>query len=189
MVSVYLEPDPFASSIIPQSNHFSCWVPILPTYRSGTAIAIWFGVVILIMAAEKAFPRTGDDGSRISILSSAPGANLPVGGDGQGGIGGGGARLADLDFAELAEETFGRYGATSVNVSIVIGNFGDVCSYVVLVGSLASSLLDEWFGGDENTDDDSGDSAWWSSFSVVTPIMVALFVFPPCLIRHFSNLR
>lgn len=124
-------------------------------------------MVILVKTAEEAFPTIGDTSN--------------------------GARereqLRDLDFAELAQETMGRGGRVVVNASIVAGNFGDVCSYVLLVGSLTGSLLQEWFGGGEDVDDYSGDDSWWSSFSVVTPIMVAVFVLPPCLVRHFSNLR
>ena len=79
-------------------------------------------------------------------------------------------------------ETIGPLGAKSVDAFIVINNFGDVCSYVILVASLTASLLFEWFGA-------SASDAWWASFSVVAPVMTVLFVFPPCLIRHFSNLR
>lgn len=120
------------------------------------AAAIWFGLVVLILAAEAAFPR-GDDGN----------------GDGDGGI------LSNLDFAELAVKSLGWYGATAVDVSIVVGNAGDVCSYVVLVGALTASLLEDLVGN----------NAAWTSFSVVTPVMVLFFVYPPCLVRHFSNLR
>ncbi|CAM9980323.1 unnamed protein product, partial [Scytosiphon promiscuus] len=91
-------------------------------------------------------------------------------------------RLDDIEFAQLARETIGPLGERSVDFFIVVNNFGDVCSYIILVGSLTGSLLLEWFG-------DSASDAWWASFSLVTPLMTVLFVFPPCLIRHFSNLR
>lgn len=125
------------------------------------------------MAAEEAYPRNAACGDGAEACPE----------------GGGRQRLADLDFARLAYVTIGPLGETSVNASVVIGNFGDVCSYVLLVGSLTGSLLEEWFGDESVTDDYSGDDAWWSSFAFVTPIMVFLFVLPPCLIRHFSNLR
>lgn len=94
----------------------------------------------------------------------------------------GGDKSGDVEFAHLALETLGPYGALSVDVAVVLQNLGDICSYVILVGSLTVSLLDEWVG-------DSESGAWWASFSAVTPVMVAVFVFPVCLIRHFSNLR
>lgn len=109
-------------------------------------------MVVMILAAEAAFPRGNNSD---------------------------GGRLRDLDFADLAAKTVGSYGAISVDVSIVVQNVGDVCSYVILLGALSSSLLEEWTGSD----------GAWTSFSVVTPVVVLLLVSPPCLIRHVSNLR
>lgn len=132
---------------------------------------------MLINASEISFPhgyaRTG------TISDNGPN-ELAEGR--RGGGGGDAGRLDDIEFAHLAGETVGPLGPLAVDVAIVLCNFGDVCSYVILVGSLTGSLLLEWFGG-------TASDVWWASFSVVTPVMAVLFVFPPCLIRHFSNLR
>lgn len=146
---------------------------------------------MLVNASELAFPRgctRGNGGVGSGALEMSEGG-AAGGGTGGGGVAldngdgvGGGGRLDDIEYAHLAKETVGPLGATSVDAFIVINNFGDVCSYVILVGSLTASLLLDWFGA-------SASDAWWASFSVVTPVMAVLFVFPPCLIRHFSNLR
>lgn len=90
--------------------------------------------------------------------------------------------LEELEFAALAKRTLGHYGGWVVDGSIVVQNFGAVCSYVVLVGSLTTSMLTEWAGAE-------GVAHWWQSFYSITPLMVLVFVLPPCLVRHFSNLR
>lgn len=80
----------------------------------------------------------------------------------------------------------GEHGEVLINASIVVQNFGAVCSYVLLIGGLTTSILVEWLG------DDASDSVilpLWTSFYFVAPLMVLLFVLPPCLVRHFSNLR
>ncbi|CAN0100820.1 unnamed protein product, partial [Ectocarpus sp. 6 AP-2014] len=145
-----------------------------------SAVAIWLGIVVLINASEISFPQ----GYARTGTSSDNGPSELAGGRGGGGGGGGGDadRLDDIEFAQLARETVGPLGPLAVDAAIVLCNFGDVCSYVILVGSLTGSLLLEWFGG-------TASDVWWASFSVVTPVMAVLFVFPPCLIRHFSNLR
>ena len=151
---------------------------------SFAALATWLGAVVMVVAAEIAFSRAhvrsenggaGNDsgGSRAVTTSSPPGEPIA-----EGSIG----RLADVDFAQLARETLGPYGSLSVDLAIVVQCFGDVASYVILIGSLTASLLKEWAGS-------AASDAWWSSFSVVAPVMVILFVLPPSLIRHLSNLR
>lgn len=90
--------------------------------------------------------------------------------------------LDDIEITYVGKATLGPHGAGLVDSFIILSNFGDICSYVFLVGSLTGSLLEEWVG-------ESASDAWWASFSFVTPVMVILCVFPPCLIRHYSNLR
>lgn len=93
--------------------------------------------------------------------------------------------LEELEFSALAKRTVGQHGGWIVDVSIIVGNFGANCSYVILVGSLTTSMLREW-GGAEGAE---GAVYWWESFYVVTPLLVLFLVLPPCLVRHFSNLR
>ena len=151
-------------------------------------MAVWLGIVVLVNASEVAFPRgytrggSGNGGATALEMSEGGGGAGGAGGVDNGDIGGSNGRLDDIEYAHLARETVGPLGAKSVDAFIVINNFGDVCSYIILVGSLTASLLLDWFGT-------SASDAWWASFSVVTPVMAVLFVFPPCLIRHFSNLR
>lgn len=98
-----------------------------------------------------------------------------------------GGSLEDLEFSVLASRTMGEHGEVLINASIVVQNFGAVCSYVLLIGGLTTSMLVEWL-----EDDASADSVilpLWTSFYFVAPLMVLLFVLPPCLVRHFSNLR
>lgn len=124
--------------------------------RYPSGAAVWLGGVVLILAAE---------------ASSANGT---------------GGSLEDLEFATLASRTLGEHGDAMVDLSIVVNNFGAVCSYVILVGSLTSSVLTEWIG-EEITN--SVSMPLWSSFYFIAPLMVLVFVLPPCLIRHLSNLR
>ena len=156
---------------------------------SFAAIATWLGAVVLVVAAEIAFSRAhvqsnnggaGDgSGEARAETSSSLVVEHPRGAIAEGSQTG---RPADVDFAQLARETLGPYGSLSVDMAIVVQCFGDVSSYVILIGSLGSSLLEEW-GGSAASD------AWWSSFTVVAPVMVFFFVLPPSFIRHLSNLR
>ncbi|CAM9872708.1 unnamed protein product, partial [Laminaria digitata] len=145
------------------------------------AFAIWLGIVVLIDASELTFPRGYTRGGGGSSGGGGSGGVEMLDHSGHGDEHGR-DRSGDVEFAHLAKETLGPYGAMSVDVAVVLQNLGDICSYVILVGSLTVSLLEEWVG-------DSASGAWWASFSVVTPVMVTAFVFPVCLIRHFSNLR
>lgn len=95
-----------------------------------------------------------------------------------------GGKLEDLEFATLASRTLGEHGDFIVGSSIVLQNFGAVCSYVLLVGGLTTSVIAEWTGLE------AGDMVpLWASFFFITPLMATLLVLPPCLVRHFSNLR
>lgn len=104
-------------------------------------------MVVLIKAAEASAPRFSKEGS-----AEEEGVNGAAT-DEQ-------AQLEDLEFATLAKRTLGRHGPLLVDGSIVVLNFGAVCSYVVLVGGLATGLLTEWSKesqvGRQNVDGDKG---------------------------------
>ena len=100
--------------------------------------------------------------------------------DGEGGDSGG-ASLDDLEYTEIARRTLGKYGAPVLDGSIVLQIAGALCSYVILIGGLVTSLIAEFTGG--------ATGVWWQSFYFVTPMTFLLFVLPVCLVRHFSNLR
>eukprot|EP00903_Cladosiphon_okamuranus_P010528 g9958.t1 len=130
--------------------------------------AIWLGMVVLIKAAEAsastlAKERGAEKGEKIAATS-------------------GRAQIEDLEFATIAKRTIGTHAPLLLDGSIVVLNFGAVCSYVVLVGGLTTALLTEWSEGSQV-------AQWWESFYIVTPLIVGFLVLPPCLIRHFSNLR
>lgn len=118
--------------------------------------AVWLGAVVLIQAAEASALESGKNG-------------------------GTGGSLEDLEYTAVAARTLGEYGPSLVDGSIVLQNFGSVCSYVILVGGLTTSIIGELSGGVTG--------AWWQSFYFVTPLIVSILVLPPCLVRHFSNLR
>lgn len=85
--------------------------------------------------------------------------------------------------SKAAPHTLGEHGNLIVNPSIVLQNVGSVCSYVLLVVGLTTSVLEEWIGLE------AGDIVHsWASFFFITPLMVALLVLPQCLVRHLSNL-
>ena len=105
---------------------------------------------------------------------------LSIGGEKEGG-GGGDTTLDDLEYTTLARRTLGKYGPSVVDGSIVLECAGSVCSYVGLIGGLVTSLIVECTG--------EATGAWWQSFYFVTPLIFLLCVLPPCLVRHFSNLR
>ncbi|CAN0103655.1 unnamed protein product, partial [Laminaria digitata] len=86
-----------------------------------------------------------------------------------------------LEYTEVARRTLGELGPYAVDGSIVLQNFGAVCSYVILVGGLATSIIGELSAGVTGL--------WWQNFYFVMPVIVLLLVLPPCLVRHFSNLR
>lgn len=112
----------------------------------------------------------------VVLISAAEACSL---GRGNGSSG----TFDDLEFGTLAARTLGKYGPPMVEISIIVGNFGAVCSYVLLVGGLTTSLLAEWSEAAGRV------VMWWESFYLVTPLIVLMLVLPPCLVRHLSNLR
>ena len=151
--SILLRPN-FSRAVVLFMVRFSC-----PPSHCCAGPAVWFGAVVLIQAAE--------------ALSS--------GGGNAGGGDGDLTALDDLEYTTLARKTLGKHGPSVVDGSIVLECAGSVCSYVLLIGGLATSLIAEGTGG--------ATYAWWQSFYFVTPVIFFVFVLPPCLVRHFSNLR
>ncbi|CAM9582688.1 unnamed protein product, partial [Ectocarpus sp. 13 AM-2016] len=68
-----------------------------------------------------------------------------------------------------------------VDGSIVLQNTGAVCSYVILLGGLATSLLSELLEYFEVT-------GWWDSFYFVTPFVVFTAVLYVSSLKHFGDL-
>lgn len=94
--------------------------PCRAFFFSRPGFAVWLGIIVLINASEIAFPRSNArGGGGIAEREEARGG-------GGGGGSGGDDDDGDIDFACLARETIGPFGANSVDVFIVINNFGDV---------------------------------------------------------------
>lgn len=127
-------------------------------------MTVWLGGVLLVRAAEVC---SGASGNRKDVHDGT------------------GSSLHDLELSVLAKRTMGEQGDKIADACIIVMNFGGVCSYVVLVGGLTTSVLAEWYGAFDGT----GFRPAWDTFFIVTPLMVFLFVLPPCLVRHLSNLR
>ncbi|CAM9387943.1 unnamed protein product [Ascophyllum nodosum] len=102
---------------------------------------------------------------------------------------GGHGSVEELDYTVLVARTLGEHGPALVDLSVVTMNFGAVCSYIILIGGLVSSMLLEWSAASAEPGSMDVIISWWQSFYFVTPVMVLFFVLPPCLVRHFSNLR
>lgn len=98
-------------------------------------LAVWVGSVVLIKAAEE---------QQVQPASSS----VEEGGKGNG-EGGNSVSVAHAKtkYAMLAEESMGGAGPYIIDSVIAVQNGGAVCSYVVILGGLATSLLSgllEW---------------------------------------------
>ena len=82
-----------------------------------------------------------------------------------------------FDYSALAKHAFGAAGEKVIDISISLGGFGGVVSYVVVVGGVMSDLLQGWGCGNEICEP-----------IPVILISVGLFVAPICLYRHFGHL-
>eukprot|EP00612_Vaucheria_litorea_P000064 CAMPEP_0171452868 /NCGR_PEP_ID=MMETSP0945-20130129/803_1 /TAXON_ID=109269 /ORGANISM="Vaucheria litorea, Strain CCMP2940" /LENGTH=429 /DNA_ID=CAMNT_0011977619 /DNA_START=115 /DNA_END=1404 /DNA_ORIENTATION=- len=84
-----------------------------------------------------------------------------------------------LDFSYLASITHGKKGSNLADGSIVMLNFMANLSYILLISTLASSLLQYWSGNE--------------TLILFKPYFLAVvftifFIFPGCLARHFTNM-
>lgn len=81
------------------------------------------------------------------------------------------------DFSSLAKFAFGRWGEIVVDVCIAFGNFGALLSYIIVIGSTCTDLLDSW-----------GCPISGCSEYLMTTLLIAIFVTPVCLKRVFGEL-
>lgn len=126
--------------------------------------ATWMGAFLLIGAAEAS--STGMDVAKDWDDPSS-------------------ATLKELNFASAIRRTIGRGGGMFTDLVVILALFGANCSYMVIIGGLVTSLITEW----TNAADDGVILSCYRSFSCMTPLLVLVFVIPPSLIRHVSNLR
>jgi solute carrier family 38 (sodium-coupled neutral amino acid transporter), member 11 len=82
-----------------------------------------------------------------------------------------------LHYSQLATAAYGYFGGKTVDVAIVISALGAQLSYIVVLGSLLSSLLVSW-----------GCSSDMCSVPYTTSVAIGSFVTPIILYRHFGDL-
>ena len=80
------------------------------------------------------------------------------------------------EYCDIARHCFGQIGDKIVSVSISLGNFGALMSYITVVGGTSSSLLHSW-----------GVSESGSNMYMLTCIVVVVFILPFCLRRHYGT--
>lgn len=136
-----------------------------------TGTAIYLSEVLLVLAAEVI--SSGDAATAQQVAESGSPAT------------GSGASIDELEYTVVARRTLGRRGAKAVDAFIFVQSFGTALSILIIMGSLTTSVLSEW----TETETSSAFARLWYSFYFVLPVMVVLFVIPPSLIRHFSNVR
>ncbi|KAG5190292.1 transmembrane amino acid transporter protein-domain-containing protein [Tribonema minus] len=83
----------------------------------------------------------------------------------------------NLDYAVLAHTTHGPMGSFAVDGSIAVYNATACLSYVLLIGSMTSELVQGWSGSD----------SFVTQSYFTTPIMALLFVFPLGLLPHYTH--
>jgi hypothetical protein len=90
-----------------------------------------------------------------------------------------GVEFKKFDFSELSLHAFGRWGEVLVDISIAIGNFGALLSYMIVIGSTATNLFASW---------GCTGLAFNCSTYLYTPVIIFLFVVPVCCKRVFGEL-
>lgn len=83
-----------------------------------------------------------------------------------------------FDFADIVFACFGIYGAVSLDSSIVCIMGGSVLSYALLLGSLSSTVVDQY----------TTTTAWYTSDAFLTTLWVVLIIFPMCTARQLGHL-
>mmetsp|Transcript_8040 Transcript_8040/g.11215 ORF Transcript_8040/g.11215 Transcript_8040/m.11215 type:complete len:463 (+) Transcript_8040:78-1466(+) len=83
-----------------------------------------------------------------------------------------------LGFTEVANLAFGRRGDLLVDWSIVVGNFGALLSYMVVISGELKVLLEGWTG-------ESG--KWYTSELFNLPLATLFLVLPFCLQRFYGH--
>jgi amino acid permease len=82
------------------------------------------------------------------------------------------------DYSHLAHSILGHYGSVAVNLSIVVTNAGGLLSYIIIIGSLFSDVVDTFSDCDD----------WYCNKGFLTVLPVLCFTVPLTLIRRFGHL-
>ena len=88
-----------------------------------------------------------------------------------------GLKVKIYEYGALTKFALGRKGEILIDISIIIGCFGSLLGYILVVGSTLSALLGTW-----------GCESEACGIYLTTIISVTLFVTPICLLRHFGHL-
>lgn len=81
------------------------------------------------------------------------------------------------EYGRLAKYALGAKGEIAIDVSIIVGCFGSLLGYILVVGSTLSQLLISW-----------GCNSIACDLYFTTLLAVGIFVLPICLFRHFGHL-
>ena len=82
-----------------------------------------------------------------------------------------------LEYSSLAKRAFPKFGELLVDISIIVQTCGCQLGYILVIGTLLSSLLQSW-----------GCNFMLCNIYFTTICTVALFVAPVCMFRHFGHL-
>jgi amino acid permease len=91
-------------------------------------------------------------------------------------------------YSGVMREAFGSYGAISVQVCVIVTNFGALILYLIIIGDVLSGkesgdevhlgILQQWFG-----------IHWWNSREVALLITLVLVMLPLVLYRRVESLK
>jgi amino acid permease len=88
-----------------------------------------------------------------------------------------GSKIEHYGYSDLARDSYGEKGARGTDGCITVKLYLAALSYVLLMGSIASSLLESWTGSETAL----------TSFYFLCPLLTFVVVLPPCLLRHLSE--
>eukprot|EP01041_Mallomonas_annulata_P010774 gene10774-22500_t len=80
------------------------------------------------------------------------------------------------EYSGLAKRAFGRWGEILVDWSIIVGAFGSLLGYIIVIGDTLTQLFRSWGCPDSSCDRNT-----------ITSLAIAIFVSPLCLFRHFGH--
>ena len=80
-----------------------------------------------------------------------------------------------FDYSHLAEKILGTKGSLLVDISIIIGAAGSLLSYILIIGTVLTEVVEHCSG-------------WYCNIVFLTIVPVSLFTVPLCLLRNFGHL-
>jgi amino acid permease len=90
-------------------------------------------------------------------------------------------------YGKIAEKAFGKVGYWLMELAIIANTFGANLTYLILIGTLGSDLINVWVKG--YSDDELGDDYQYKDQEIWFMVIVTVTcIFPICLIREYGNL-